>query len=154
MTDFLSVEALVEGILQAGSGTKQVLGQRFASHLGLEPGKQGGDGGIDGFGQVGACRVYFQSKLERQPLDASRAAEFYGNIVNRADVGVLLSGLPCTLGFRDRLEILDPKLHERFAIHLLSLGDLFGESAAFRRAIADLHPLRDLSDGGWRSLLP
>lgn len=38
----------VLGLLQADNETKQRMGQRFASHLGLTPGPLGPDDGVDG----------------------------------------------------------------------------------------------------------
>jgi hypothetical protein len=156
MADFLEVDAIVQGILQTDSATKQELGRRFALYLGIQAGIRGADEGIDGWGEVstpsGVRRIYFQSKLEQMPLDASRAADFYGNLcLHQVDIGVMLSGAGYTSGFVPRLE-KDPHLQQRFRIHLLSLADLFGETVAFQRAIADLPPLRNLADEHWREL--
>lgn len=153
MDDFLAVDALVQGILQADTATKQKLGQRFAVYLGIEAGPSGGDEGIDGWGQIGDKRIYFQSKLVRNRLDASKAADFYGNLhIHQATVGLILSGAGFTSGFMQRLE-KDPDLHRKFEIHCLSLADLFEETPAFLNAITDLPPLENLADGRWKNLL-
>jgi hypothetical protein len=145
MTDFLAVEALVNGIIYADTTVKGELGRRFALHLGLTPGEIGRDGGCDGVGEVDGKRIYFQSKLERERLDASRAAEFYGNLgLHQAQIGVMLSGAGYTSGFAQRLA-KDPNLDQRYTIHLLSLSDLFGETEALQWAIESLPPLKDLS---------
>jgi hypothetical protein len=143
--DFLAVEALVNGIIYADTTVKGELGRRFALHLGLTPGAIGRDGGCDGIGTVNGQQIYFQSKLERERLDASRAAEFYGNLgLHQAQIGILLSGAGYTLGFTERLA-KDPELDQRYRIHLLSLRDLFEETEAFQQAIQSLPPLRNLS---------
>jgi hypothetical protein len=143
--DFLAVEALVNGIIYADTTVKGDLGRRFALHLGLTPGPIGKDGGCDGVGTVNGQQIYFQSKLERERLDASRAAEFYGNLgLHQAQIGILLSGAGYTPGFTERLA-KDPDLDQRYRIHLLSLRDLFEETDAFQQAIQSLPPLRNLS---------
>jgi hypothetical protein len=145
MMDFLAIEALVNGIIYADTTVKGDLGRRFALHLGLTPGPIGKDGGCDGMGTVNGQQIYFQSKLERERLDASRAAEFYGNLgLHQAQIGILLSGAGYTPGFTERLA-KDPDLDQRYRIHLLSLRDLFEETDAFQQAIQSLPPLRNLS---------
>ncbi|MEB3339004.1 MAG: hypothetical protein VKJ46_16150, partial [Leptolyngbyaceae bacterium] len=122
MSDYLEIDALVTGIVYADNTTKQALGRRFATYLGLNPGPSGQDEGSDGVGEVDGHRIYFQSKLERNPLDASRAAEFYGNLgLHQADIGVILAGVGYTDGFLQRLE-KDPNLHQKFKIHPLTLA--------------------------------
>jgi hypothetical protein len=153
MLDFLAIDALVNGILASDNTTKQQLGQKFAAYLGLQPGPSGGDTGIDGFGEINGQRIYFQAKLENKLLDASRAAEFYGNLMlHRSQVGILLSGKGYTQGFMQRLE-LDPELHQRFNIHLLSLADLWGQTPKWESAVIDLPPLRSLTTVDWRTVL-
>jgi hypothetical protein len=143
--DFLAVEALVNGIIYADTTVKGDLGRRFALHLGLTHGPIGKDGGCDGVGTVNGQQIYFQSKLERERLDASRAAEFYGNLgLHQAQIGILLSGAGYTPGFTERLA-KDPDLDQQYRIHLLSLRDLFEETDAFQQAIQSLPPLRNLS---------
>lgn len=145
MLDFLALDALVSGVLASDNATKQELGRKFAVYLGLLPGPRGADGGVDGFGEWNGRRIYFQSKLERELLNASRAAEFYGNLVlHQANVGILLSGQGYTSGFRDRLE-LDPNLYQTFNVHLLSLVDLFGQTLAWEAAAQDLPSLVTLA---------
>jgi hypothetical protein len=145
MTDFLATEALVNGIIYADTTLKGELGRRFALHLGLTAGEIGQDGGCDGTGDLNGKRIYFQSKLERERLDASRAAEFYGNLgLHQAQIGVMLSGAGYTSGFTQRLA-KDPDLNKRYTIHLLSLRDLFEETEALQQAVKSLPPLRDLS---------
>ena len=100
MTDFLAIEALVNGILYTNATLKGGLGRRFAQYLGLTPGDMGSDGSCDGSGKIEGKRIYFQSKLERDRLDASRAAEFYGNLgLHQAQVGVMIAGAEYTPGF-------------------------------------------------------
>lgn len=143
MTDYLEMSALINGILNTDPQTKGNFGRRCAIHLGLEPGPAGKDGGIDGVGYWDERKIYFQSKLERNPLDAQIADYLYANLVrHRAEVGVLLAGVGYTKGFEPRLkEFYDI---ERFKIHLLSLHDYFNETPAFEKATKDLPTLRDL----------
>ena len=104
MTDFLATEALVNGILYADAILKGELGRRFAQYLGLTLEDIGSDGGCDGSGEIEGKRIYFQSKLERDRLDASRAAEFYGNLgLHQAQIGVMIAGAGYTTGFAQRL---------------------------------------------------
>ena len=141
MTDFLATEALVNGILYADATLKGELGRRFAQYLGLTP----GDGGCDGSGEIEGKRIYFQSKLEHDRLDASRAAEFYGNLgLHQAQIGVIIAGAGYTTGFSQRLA-KDPQLHQRYQLHLLSLRDIFEETETFQKAVLNLPPLRNLS---------
>ncbi len=145
MTDFLATEALVNGILYADATLKGELGRRFAQYLGLKPGDIGSDGGCDGSGEIEGKRIYFQSKLERDRLDASRAAEFYGNLgLHQAQIGVMIAGAGYTAGFAQRLA-KDPQLHQRYQLHLLSLRDIFEETETFQKAVLNLPPLRNLS---------
>lgn len=154
MTDFLAIDALVNGIINAENSTKQELGRRFAAYLGIEAGPRGGDEGIDGFGEVGGRRIYFQSKLERNQLDGSRAADFYGNLgLHNAQIGVILSGLGFTEGFIARLR-KDPELDRKFKLHYLSLSDIFAETPCFEAAVLDLPPLKSLQNGNWKLLIP
>lgn len=149
--DYLVIDALVKGIIYSEPSVKQDLGRRFAAYLGLNPGKAGADGGIDGEGEINGNKIYFQSKLYREKLDASKAADFCGNIViYQADIGVMLSGVGYTTGFDSRLKKI-PNI-DKLKIHLLSLEDIFAETPAFISAVQDLPPLRDLSDGSWASL--
>jgi hypothetical protein len=154
MTDFLAVDAIVNGILDAENSTKQELGRRFAAYLGIQAGPRGVDEGVDGFGNFKGRNIYFQSKLERALLDASRAAEFYGNLcLHQAQVGIMLAGTGFTTGFKARLE-KDPELYVKFRIHLLSLFDIFAETQDFQTAILDLPELQNLQNGNWKALIP
>jgi hypothetical protein len=148
--DYLAIDALVKGIIYSDSFVKQDLGRRFAAYLGLNPGNSGADGGIDGEGEVNGQKVYFQSKLYRQELDASFVADFCGNLaIHRADIGIMLSGVGYTSGFEPRLKLF-PNI-DKLKTHLLTLEDIFAETPNFENAVLDLPPLRDLSDGSWAS---
>lgn len=146
--DYLEIDALINGIIYSDSSVKQDLGRRFAAYLGLNP---GADGGIDGEGAIDGRKIYFQSKLYREPLDASFVADFWGNIARyKADIGIMLAGAGYTSGFESRLQLF-PNI-DKLKIHLLTLEDIFGESSNFEAAVIDLPPLRDLSDGSWAML--
>ena len=154
MTDFLTVDAIINGILDAEDLTKQELGRRFAIYLGIQAGPRGKDEGVDGFGEFNGHKIYFQSKLERSRFDASRAAEFYGNLIlHHAKIGVMLAGVGYTEGFRTRLS-KDSELDQKFKIHLLSLFDIFAETSIFEAATLDLPGLQNLSKGNWKTLIP
>ncbi|OAD20955.1 hypothetical protein THIOM_003304, partial [Candidatus Thiomargarita nelsonii] len=81
MLDHLASRALVDGIINADSKTKEILGQRCAAHLGLEPGSSGKDDGIDGVAFINQQKIYFQSKLRNRPLNAEFADYLYSNLV-------------------------------------------------------------------------
>lgn len=150
--NYLEINALVYGVLQLDNDRKQQIGRRLAAHLGLTPGALGPDKGIDGEKIYNGKRIYFQSKLSREPLSPSLAAEFFGYLVGYAyDIGIMLSGTRYTDGFKDRLEYLlsSDRLKGDIKVHLLSLEDIFGETEVFQNAALDLPPLRDLSNGGW-----
>ncbi len=154
MTDFLAIDAIVNGIINAENSTKQELGRRFAAYLGIQAGPRGEDEGVDGSGEFNGRRIYFQSKLERNRFDASRAAEFYGNLcIHDAQIGIMLSGTGYTSGFRTRLD-KDPNLDQKFKIHLLSLLDVFAETPDFQIATLDLPSLQNLCNGNWKILIP
>jgi hypothetical protein len=154
MTDFLAIDAIVAGILEAENSTKQELGRRFAAYLGIQAGPTGTDEGVDGFGEFNGRKIYFQSKLEKNRFDASRAAEFYGNLcLHGAQIGIMLSGTGYTSGFQTRLN-KDPDLNQKFKIHLLSLFDVFAETSEFEAATLDLPDLQNLRDGNWKTLIP
>jgi hypothetical protein len=146
--DYLVADALINGIINSDSAVKQILGRRFAFHLGLNPGLAGADGGVDGEGIINDHKIYFQSKLYKERLDASFAADFCGNIgIHQADIGIMLSGIGFTSGFESRL-VKFPNV-DKLRIHLLTLKDIFAETDTFKKAVVDLPPLRDLSDASW-----
>ncbi len=148
MLDHLTSRALIDGIINADSKTKGNLGQRCAAHLGLEPGTSGKDGGIDGVGFINQQKIYFQSKLINQPLDAVFADYLYGNLVrHKANIGIVLTGIGYTSGVSQRLREFDDI--DQFKIHLLTLHDYFNETLNFQAASKDLPHLRDLGIEKW-----
>lgn len=150
--DYLVIDALVNGIIYSHVSVKQNLGRRFATHLGLIPGKSGRDGGIDGYATIDNEKIYFQSKLFQNKLDASYVADFVGNLViHEADIGIMLAGVGYTDGFYERLQeaCKSKKLNAKIKVDLLTLEDIFGETEKFELATQDLPPLRDLSNGEW-----
>ncbi|MDB9311670.1 hypothetical protein PN462_01050 [Spirulina sp. CS-785/01] len=160
MSRYRVTNALIQGIISADTSTKQELGRRFAYSLGLTPGPLGADGGIDGKGFVDNAKVYFQSKLENKNLGATEADKFYAmmNRDNKADIGIMLAGVGYTsptkshptAGFRNRL-LGYPDI-DRFVIHLLTLRDIFEETAEFEAATQNLPTLRALSREAWKFL--
>ncbi|MGB5960097.1 MAG: hypothetical protein WBG73_05510 [Coleofasciculaceae cyanobacterium] len=150
--DYLEIDALINGIIYSDPAVKQDLGRRFAAHLGLKPGQSGGDGGIDGEGEVNGQTIYFQSKLYRVPLDASYAAEFCGNLgIHKADIGIMLAGVGYTPGFEPRLKKYPDIANNTLKIHLLTLKDIFGKTTTFEEAVVNLPPLRNFSSDSWAS---
>ena len=143
MLAHVASRALIEGIIKAESSTKGKLGQSFAVHLGLEPGKNGPDGGIDGVGFINGQKIYFQSKLKNKNLDAEFADSLYAKLVrHHADIAIVLAGVGYSKGCKLRLKEFDDI--EKFKIHLLTLNDYFNETVDFKAAEKDLPPLRDL----------
>ncbi|MBD2777410.1 restriction endonuclease [Iningainema tapete] len=155
MTNDWVTRKLIDAIISLDPSTKGELGRRAAAHLGLEPGRVGKDGGIDGVGFLEGSKIYFQSKLESQPLDADYADNLYAKLVrHRADIGVVLSATGYTRGFEPRLkefeEIHTNVYHRKWIkIHLLNLYDYFNETSVFEQAIKDLPPLRNLGIEKW-----
>ncbi len=152
MTDYLAIDALIKGIINSNPATKQNLGRRFAAHLGLNPGKPGPDGGIDGYGLIEGRKIYFQSKLSKDLLGPDFADSLYANLkIHQSEIGIMLAGVGYTQKFRQRLSGFGDI--EQFSIYLLTLQDVFGETPAFESAATNLPPLRDLSGGGWQKLI-
>lgn len=146
---------IIDAIISLDPSTKGQLGRRAAFHLGLQPGPSGKDGGIDGVGFVEGRKIYFQSKLESQPLDADYADNLYAKLVrHQVDVCVVLSGTGYTKGFKPRLNEFE-KIYTNiyklqwFIIHLLNLNDYLDETSTFQDAVKDLPPLRDLGIEKW-----
>lgn len=150
MSDYLAIDALINGIIYSDNATKQNLGRRFAAYLGLKPGPAGPDGGIDGYGELKGRKIYFQSKLYRVPLGPDFADNLYANLnIHKADVGVMLAGVSYTQEFEQRL-LKFSDIH-KFIIHLLTLRDIFEGTPTFEEAVKDLPPLRDLGGGAWEN---
>lgn len=63
---------IVAGILECDPQAKQALGTRMATHLRLQGGSPGRDGGIDGFVAFGQDQIMFQCKLENETLGADK----------------------------------------------------------------------------------
>lgn len=155
MTDEWVTRKLIDAIISLDPSSKGELGRRAAAHLGLEPGRVGKDGGIDGVGFLEGRKIYFQSKLESHPLDADYADSLYAKLVrHKTDVGVVLSGTGYTKGFEPRLREFE-EIHTTvygikwFKIHLLNLQDYFNETLTFQKAVEDLPPLRNLGIEKW-----
>ena len=134
---------LVRGILQSENDSKQRLGQRFADCLGLTPGPEGPDDGVDGSTYFEGKKIHFQSKLSRKPLDKDEARKYYSDInYHEADVSIMLSGN----GYKDTFiqHLYGHQNIERVIIHLLTLQDLFEKTEVFQNALKDLPPLEKL----------
>ncbi len=151
MSDYLKIDALLNGIIYSDNSTKQDLGRRFAAYPGLNPGPAGPDGGVDGYGELDGRKIYFQSKLHSKPLGLEFADTLYANLnFHQSDTGIMLAGIGYTQEFERRLS----KFHDihKSTIHLLTLQDMFGETPTFEKAVKDLPPLRDLRGGAWKNL--
>lgn len=133
----------VTPILQSSNAGKQILGQRIAAHLGLNPGPRGKDDGIDGILVNGDFVIHFQSKLRSAPLDVDDAKNYYSDIIfHKANVSIILSGVGFKETFKTRL--FGHQSIENVRIHLLELADIFENTAAFVDACNDLPGLRSL----------
>jgi len=145
------IRAIIKGILSSQT-LKQEIGRKFAFYLGLDPGSAGPDGGVDGSSSVNGKTIYFQSRLSKNKLGAEFVDSLYGKAVrHKAQIIVVLAGIGytsptnnnSTTGFMNRLQEFDDI--NRFTIHLLTLRDIFEDTEAFRDAVVDLPPLRQLS---------
>ncbi|MCI0459088.1 MAG: hypothetical protein L0Z62_19195 [Gemmataceae bacterium] len=145
MLDYRQVRALIHGILNADNATKQGLGRRFAAYLGFTPGPGGPDDGIDGLLEHEGHRTHFQCKLRSTPLDRDDARLLYSDLkYHRVQVSILLAGVGFKDTFRERL-FGHPDI-DTVRIHLLTLADLFEETASFKAALQDLPLLAGLSE--------
>jgi hypothetical protein len=144
MLNHMQIRALVLGITRAHTATKGELGQRFARHLGLEPGPPGSDGGVDGRGVLPDGReMHFQCKLWSGPLDTDEARKYYSDLkFHQFQVSVMLAGVGYKETFTERL-FGHPDI-DGIRIHLLTLADLFGETEAYQAALQDLPALAGL----------
>lgn len=144
MRSFVQIRALVLGIVNTHTATKQELGQRFAEYLGLSPGPLGPDDGVDGLGWQGGRKIHFQCKLRSTDLDKDDARLYYSDLKFHAvQVSVMLAGVGYTEPFRQRL-FGHPDIQD-IRIHLLTLWDLFGETRSYQDALKDLPRLSCLA---------
>jgi hypothetical protein len=152
MLTYQQIRALILGITMAHPATKGQLGQRFARHLGLEPEPPGPDGGVDGHGRLADGRkVHFQSKLSAKPLDVNQARMYYSDLkFHQFQLSVMLAGVGYKATFRERL-FGHPDINT-IQIHLLTLADLFGETALYQAALKvmpNLSGLPSLACSDW-----
>lgn len=139
------INFIVESILQNSNAGKQRLGQRFALHLGLEPGPRGADDGIDGSLLKNGHMIHFQSKLRSVKLDREDARSYFSDIsYHKADISIILSGVGFKDTFKERLFGHDGI--ENIEIHLLELKDIFEKNENFMKACAVLPELIYLDD--------
>ncbi len=142
MLPYVQARALVHGILSADNATKQELGRRFAAHLGLTPGPRGADDGVDGFGVIGGRKIHFQCRLRSRPVDKDDARTFYSDLkYHKAELGVFLAGVGYKEPFLERL-FGHPDISE---VRILTLWDLFEETAAYRAALGEMPALGGLT---------
>jgi hypothetical protein len=143
MLSLVQTRALILGILSADNATKQLIGQRFAAHLGLTPGKGGPDDGVDGSGMHNGLKIHFQCKLRATPLDRDDARLYYSDLkFHGVQVSVMLAGVDFKDTFRERL-LGHPDINT-IKIHLLTMHDLFQETAAYQAALQDMPQLAGL----------
>lgn len=144
MRTLIQIQALVAGLVAADNATKQELGQRFARGLGLVPGPRGPDDGIDGSVNHNGKKVHFQCRLRSLPLDVDDARRYYSDLMfHHVDISIMLAGVGYKDTFRDKL-FGHPGI-EQVRVHLLTLADVFEESAAYRSALEDLPSITVLS---------
>lgn len=127
------INFIVESILQNTNAGKQRLGQKFALHLGLEPGPRGADDGIDGSLFKNGKLIHFQSKLRSVKLDREDARSYFSDICyHKADISIILSGLGFKETFKERL--FGHEGVNNIEIHLLELKDIFEKNENFIKA--------------------
>ena len=136
---------IINAILQLSNATKQVMGQRIAYFLGLNPGPRGADDGIDGSININGVKIQFQSKLRTSHLDKDDARTLYADIAyHKPNVVIMLSGVGYKETFTQRLFFYDDI--KSIKVHLLILRDILEHTDAFSRACADLPALRFLDE--------
>lgn len=113
------INFIVESILQNSNAGKQRLGQKFALHLGLNPGPRGADDGIDGSLIRDNKLIHFQSKLRSVKLDREDARSYFSDILyHKADISIILSGVGFKDTFKKRLfgheGIENIEIHQQF----------------------------------------
>lgn len=145
MNEF-TTRALIIGIIGANNAAKQNYGRQFAAKLGLEPGNEGPDDGIDGFGSdENGRRIHFQCKLRGELLDKDDARMYYSDLIyHKIDISIMLAGEGYKDTFKQRL-FGHPNI-DNIKIHLLTLRDVFEETKIFILAKADLPKLDNLAD--------
>ena len=140
------INFIVESILQNSNAGKQRLGQKFALHLGLNPGPRGADDGIDGSLIRDGLMIHFQSKLRSVKLDREDARSYFSDILyHKADISIILSGVGFKNTFKERL--FGHAGIENIEIHLLELKDIFEKNENFIKACAVLPELVYLGEG-------
>ncbi len=145
MNEF-QVRALIIGIIGSSNTAKQKLGRRFAEKLGLVPGSEGPDDGIDGFGfDTQGRKIHFQCKLRSEFLDKDDARMYYSDLkYHEIDISIMIAGKGYKDTFKQRL-FGHPDI-SNIIIHLLTLRDVFEQNHAFQLAKGDLPNLQDLED--------
>jgi len=139
------IDFIIESILQNSNASKQCLGQRFALHLGLEPGPRGADDGIDGSLIKDGKMIHFQSKLRSVKLDREDARSYFSDIsYHKADISIILSGVGFKNTFKKRL--FGHEGIENIDIHLLELKDIFENNEIFIKACSVLPELKYLDN--------
>jgi hypothetical protein len=142
----LTIDQIIDGILECDTETKQRLGQVLARHLRLESGPAGPDGGIDGYRDGPQGFVVFQSKLESKTIGAEKADQFFGMIHRKnADVGIYLAGRGYTEAFENNLNasLQSKRSQNPPTVHLLTLRDILSKSPKLMKAIDSLPELED-----------
>ncbi len=139
------INFIVESILQNSNAGKQRLGQKFALHLGLEPGPRGADDGVDGSLIKDGQKIHFQSKLRGVKLDKEDARSYFSDIsFHKVNISIILSGVGFKDTFKERL--FGHEGIENIEIHLLELKDIFEKNENFIKACAVLPELIYLDD--------
>jgi hypothetical protein len=153
MLSSIQIRALVKGIVNSNNPTKQELGRRFASFLGLKPGPRGRDDGIDGWLEYNGKKIHFQCKLSANELPKGEALAYYAELrYHQPDVSIMLAGVGFKKTFVDRL-FAYPDV-DRDHIHLLTLRDLFLENVEYQRALTHLPSLAGLTKVAMRFAKP
>jgi hypothetical protein len=133
----------IKGILACDNWRKKQIGRWIAYTLGFEPGGKGPDGGVDGLMEYKGNVIYFQSKLESDPLDVKEAERLHSALIRKgANVGIIIAGVGYKTTFWQRFN--EHPDHGSFRIYALTLLDYLTETEAFARAKQVLPPLRTI----------
>ena len=131
-----NIEQLIYGIVHLSSARKQKLGSKLAEHLSFIPGPGGNDGAVDGAitNATGQLIAHFQSKLSSKPIPLAEAKILHSDLIRlRPKVCVYVAGI----GYENSVKrLLDSQEITHTKIHLLTLSDIFSQSAEYHEAIA------------------
>ncbi|MFC3469048.1 hypothetical protein ACFOHT_04145 [Massilia oculi] len=131
------INNMVDGVVGGTNATKQIIGQRLASHLSFIPGPRGKDGSVDGAitDSKDVLIAHFQSKLSADLIGVDEAKMLHSDLLRlKPKLCIYIAGI----GYQDSFARLlrgQPELSST-DIHLLDLNDVFSQTAAYLAALA------------------